>query len=754
MRYTVWVLKVPVLVDTHLRIDGNMLGHDLTNIIFDELTIPNHAREDAQVHGRWGWWKLPEFFEMFDLDGDELVLPRGYALRLKQLLREYDKRVSWDDRRRWKLGEPYGPDEFEFRIHQPDAIDSIKRHQQGIYKAPTGCVDGDTMLHFNRAGKGFSMKIADAYKKFNGIKQGTSGPAWRKDIPTFCRALCGDVFQQHLVEDIVCSGLKPTIVITLESGKQLRCTRGHGILRDEGWVAAGSLVVGNWVAVNGIKKGAKYVPAPEGHHRAIMVGHSKAPKHGYVLESVLVSEKKYGRKILATEHVHHKDENPLNNHPDNLEVLTPGQHNQVHRRFRNMDEGVAGNGGRIVFLPKYERVVSIEEDEFAMTYDMVMADPHNNFVANGIVVHNSGKTVTMIGVLWELHPQRALVLVERLNLLDQWKRRIHDHLGSDVPVGIIGDGKWNVERITIATAQTLYRYRDETRFIELAEKTDALIIDECHHATAKTINELIQLFPAKLRVGTSATPDKTGEFDLALNVIGEVFYEDDEEELREVGLIVKPHVEVIHTNFVHEFWGDHKATREDDYICDVPGCKKSGKEPHVHKGNYQQVKQALIRDAKRNRLIADNIIANRGHCQIVITNETTHIDEMLAALEKRDPRLAKSGLVHVITGRSKKNRDEVIQQLEDMQEFILFSTVAAEGLDIARIDRVHLPFPERNPRTVEQKIGRGTRSFDGKLGSIIFDYADVLVPPLAKQFRERRWKCYEVLGLPVNIRGE
>jgi len=53
-----------------------------------------------------------------------------------------------------------------------------------------------------------------------------------------------------------------------------------------------------------------------------------------------------------------------------------------------------GKGGLIQFLPVYDTVVSIVPDGTAHVYDVVCADPHRNFVANGIVIHNCGKTLS------------------------------------------------------------------------------------------------------------------------------------------------------------------------------------------------------------------------------------------------------------------------------------------------------------------------------------------------------------------------
>lgn len=71
--------------------------------------------------------------------------------------------------------------------------------------------------------------------------------------------------------------------------------------------------------------------------------HPLANRWGYVAQHRLVGEDLVGRPLVQhsdpaiRECVHHKDENRLNNHPDNLEVLTFSAHRAHHTRKRNVD---------------------------------------------------------------------------------------------------------------------------------------------------------------------------------------------------------------------------------------------------------------------------------------------------------------------------------------------------------------------------------------------------------------------------------
>lgn len=52
--------------------------------------------------------------------------------------------------------------------------------------------------------------------------------------------------------------------------------------------------------------------------------------HKVVSYPRVLMEQILGRPLLKTEDVHHKDENPLNNNPDNLEVIDHVEHTRAH----------------------------------------------------------------------------------------------------------------------------------------------------------------------------------------------------------------------------------------------------------------------------------------------------------------------------------------------------------------------------------------------------------------------------------------
>lgn len=179
-----------------------------------------------------------------------------------------------------------------------------------------GCVSGDTKLQvLLGAGKGTVRTIREMFKRQSRY------PSSRNR----CRALKGDVFGQHDIEQVVHSGVKEVYSLVLEDGKELKATKDHRILTIKGYVRLEELRPGDMVLTNGVE-----IPA-----------------------------------------------------------FSPTTGTRVNKPV---------SGGKVVVIPKEVAVKSISYVGVEDTYDLVMKDPHHNFVANGIVVHNSGKTLASMAL--------------------------------------------------------------------------------------------------------------------------------------------------------------------------------------------------------------------------------------------------------------------------------------------------------------------------------------------------------------------
>lgn len=77
----------------------------------------------------------------------------------------------------------------------------------------------------------------------------------------------------------------------------------------------------NWRGGRQVRNGYIMIYVPD---------HPRATKAGAVFEHIVVAEKKIGRSLLPGEVVHHINEIPDDNRPENLEVMTRQEHVKTH----------------------------------------------------------------------------------------------------------------------------------------------------------------------------------------------------------------------------------------------------------------------------------------------------------------------------------------------------------------------------------------------------------------------------------------
>lgn len=82
-------------------------------------------------------------------------------------------------------------------------------------------------------------------------------------------------------------------------------------------------------------KGGK-IRTPYGYIKCWRKGHPKADSKGYVVEHILVMEKKIGRHLTKEEVVHHENEIKDDNRIENLRLFkNTGEHSRYHRLKEN-----------------------------------------------------------------------------------------------------------------------------------------------------------------------------------------------------------------------------------------------------------------------------------------------------------------------------------------------------------------------------------------------------------------------------------
>jgi len=336
-----------------------------------------------------------------------------------------------------------------------------------------------------------------------------------------------------------------------------------------------------------------------------------------------------------------------------------------------------------------------------------------------------GKTVV---AAW-LIAQRGvdtLVLVHRRQLLDQWVERLSTFL--DIPaksIGRIGGGRNRpTGRIDVAIIQSLVRKGVvDDRVAEYSH----VIVDECHHLSAHSFEQVARQAKARFVVGLSATvARKDGHHPIIFMQCGPVRHQ------------VSARAQAASRPFEH-------------FVLVQPTGFKPTRNPDQDKRvEFQTLYQELVEDTTRTRRICEEAVdaVRNGRSPLILTERNVHLDRFEHELASR--------VDHVVVlraGIGKKQRRAINERLAAIPRHegrIILATgkYVGEGFDDPRLDTLFLTLPVSWRGTVAQYAGRLHRLYDGKREVRIYDYADLNVAMLARMF-DRRCRGYEAIGYTI-----
>jgi superfamily II DNA or RNA helicase len=333
-----------------------------------------------------------------------------------------------------------------------------------------------------------------------------------------------------------------------------------------------------------------------------------------------------------------------------------------------------------------------------------------------------GKT-TVAAWLIAKRKVNTLVLVHRQQLLDQWHERLAMFLGlpSD-SIGQIGGGKSDrTGRIDVAVIQSLHR-KDEVK--DFVAEYGQVIVDECHHISAFTFEQVMKQVRARYVVGLTATPTrKDGHHPIISMQCGPVRFNMSARAMTET------------TPFEHKVIPRHTDFRMPAGMSDP---------------TIQDVYAALVNDSARNGMIAADLrrALAAGRSPLLLTGRKEHLQYFAAELEE--------SAKHVFLlkgGMGKKQRRMTAAALSAVPEtegrvIIATGSYIGEGFDDARLDTLFLATPISWKGTLQQYVGRLHRLHDTKRVVQVYDYVDSNVAMLARMY-ERRLKGYDAIGYVI-----
>jgi superfamily II DNA or RNA helicase len=325
----------------------------------------------------------------------------------------------------------------------------------------------------------------------------------------------------------------------------------------------------------------------------------------------------------------------------------------------------------------------------------------------------------------------TLVLVHRRQLLDQWRERLTTFLnrvqdgaskGEQVIVGEIGGGRNRPTGILdVALLQSIGRAGEVD---ELVNGYGQIIVDECHHLSAFTFEQVLRKAKARFVLGLTATPyRKDGHHPIIIMQCGPIRF-------RATARTAGADSTVEHV----------VIPRATEY--QLPKAEKEL--------GIQEVYASLVTDERRNDLIFNDLLLalEKGRSPILLTERTEHLEYFAARLRN----FAKNIIV-LRGGMGRRQRAEVAQRLAavpDGEERLLLATgrYIGEGFDDSRLDTMLLALPISWRGTLQQYAGRLHRTHAGKRVVQIYDYVDEQVPVLGRMYR-KRLRGYRAMGYAV-----
>lgn len=309
----------------------------------------------------------------------------------------------------------------------------------------------------------------------------------------------------------------------------------------------------------------------------------------------------------------------------------------------------------------------------------------------------AGKTVSFVNITKDIidNNRKVLILLHRIELIRQtWDKCLRHQL--DVSV-IHRDFTYRkYVPLQIAAVQTLAgRIKSNSR--SLPEDFDMIIIDEAHHATAKTWRDILDHYPNAKVLGVTATPIRSnGEGfedlfdDLVIGVTPKYLIEN--------GYLAKPRMFVNPLRF------------------DLNKIKVKST------GDYNE--RELVKGYEQSTTYGDLIKTWRdkanGMRTVVFGINIDHVKKIVDAFNEEG-----IPAVHLSSDLDSMTRNSIINDFREGRVKILANVnIVTEGFDLPAIEAVMLVRPTKSLSLYLQMVGRGLRPAEGKGRAIILDHAD------------------------------
>lgn len=346
-----------------------------------------------------------------------------------------------------------------------------------------------------------------------------------------------------------------------------------------------------------------------------------------------------------------------------------------------------------------------------------------------------GKTVFAIAMIAQ-RKVNTLILVHRKSLLDQWKKHLKDFLEINEvvedkskrrkkdlsPIGELYSGKDALHGvIDIALIQSCLENNEVKPFVR---GYGMVIVDECHHVSSVSFEQVLKQVNAHYVYGLTATPiRKDGHQPIIFMQCGKIRYTADAKS------------QMDRQNFVRTLIPRFTSFRN------VSPVTKT----------YTQTIEALSTDDVRNKLIIEDVKREitEGRTPIILTSLTSHVRLLTELLQPYATHVV--SLVGADSVKEKRIAMEKLATVPSSESLIIVATgkYIGEGFDYPRLDTLFLALPISWKGNIAQYAGRLHRDYDGKNDVRIYDYVDIRVSLCEAMYR-KRLRGYASVGYGVS----
>jgi superfamily II DNA or RNA helicase len=310
----------------------------------------------------------------------------------------------------------------------------------------------------------------------------------------------------------------------------------------------------------------------------------------------------------------------------------------------------------------------------------------------GVLKAPAGSGKSVLGVALTCHlGLRTLFLFDRKDFRDQWLEEFHKHTnlsdvehvaGMPLAGALRGGGRKTLKLwpITFATFQQLHTRRVRQFMQENRNYFGMVITDECHHVASPTYRDAVLTFNPLVLGGVTATPTRKDELQgVYYDVLGPITVSGGSEQL-------KPLVWLVYTGFEVR--------------------------PNPHRADHVQFTlflNQIATDRDRNALIVSNVRKHleKGRCPLIVSDRVKHCQILAQLIGKfwNPDRIA------VAIGETKERKNIYRGIDHGRYDCLIASKVIDEGVNVIRLDSLHIATPLASRSRIEQRVGRIRRPY-------------------------------------------